>query len=84
MGQLDSKSDEEEEEEPKSSSPPKPRMIPASVFSVRGKTWEGGRCTLMAPLWHLGTIAPRALKKNETIFWGNPKVNRSLDGVLRA
>ena len=39
----------------------------------------------MAPLWHHGTIAPRAPKKNQNKIVGKyPNVNLSFEGVLRA
>ena len=40
---------------------------------------------MMAPRRHQGTIAPRALKKNEKRSYGKcPNGNLSLEGVLRA
>ena len=37
----------------------------------------------MAPLWHHGTIAPRAAQKDLLIFEKYAKVDLSFEGVLR-
>ena len=40
---------------------------------------------IMDPLWHHGTIAPRASQKINFLLWEYcPKVNLSFEGVLRA
>ena len=37
----------------------------------------------MAPQWHQGTIAPRALQNNLKVWWKN-QVHLRFEGVLRA
>jgi len=54
---------------------------------IRRKCRPGAaaQAELMAPRWRQGTIAPRALKKNNKENVGKwPKANLSFEGVLRA
>ena len=46
--------------------------------------WAQMAKLIMAQLWHRGTIAPRALKKEKTNVGKCPKVNLSFESALRA